>query len=92
MGAIHPYLPERKAPQQKLKRHIPKLEVWRASSLRSWQGDNMTFPFDRSTNDKAVVEPDDPGAPPFQGHRWLLLRESTNSLMRTPIYETEFDA
>lgn len=34
----------------------------------------------------------DAGAPPFQGHRWLPLREQKNSLFRTPISKTEFDA
>lgn len=38
------------------------------------------------------MEPDDPGRPPFKGHRWLPLRDNNNSIMRTPISETEFDA
>ena len=46
----------------------------------------------RSTNDAGLVEPDDPGAPPFQGHRWLPVRDNKNSLMRSPISNTEFDA
>lgn len=92
MGAVHPYLPERKDLAGKAERRSTETEVWRASSLPEWQGDNVTFPLGRSTNDKGVVEPDDPGAPPFPGHRWLPLRENKNSLMRTPISETEFDA
>ena len=92
LGAIHPYLPELKDPDAAAERQSTETEVWRASSLPEWKGDNTTFPLGKGTNDNGVVEPDDPGAPPFPGHRWLPLRDNKNSLMRTPISETEFDA
>ena len=92
MGAIHAYLPETKAPDEKAEQSSSISKAWRASSLPQWKGDNITFPLGRGTNNDGVVEPDDPGAPPFSGHRWLPLRDNNNSLMRTPISETEFDA
>ena len=53
-------------------------DAWRASLLPTWEGDNISFPLDMG--------------PPFKGHRWLPLRDNKNSLMRTPISQTEFDA
>lgn len=88
LGAIHAYLPETKAPDD-----ASEPDAWRASSLPTWEGDNTTFPVsDKRPNADGVVEADDPGAPPFKGHRWLPLRDNKNSLMSTPISKTEFDA
>lgn len=85
MGAIHPYLPERKAPNSSVGPSSQASEVWRPSLLPTWEGTNMDFSI--GGDDKS-----DAGAPPFQGHRWLPLRDQKNSLMRTPISKTEFDA
>ncbi|MCJ1427508.1 hypothetical protein MMC29_005411 [Sticta canariensis] len=87
LGAVHAYLPETKAPDG-----TPEPDVWRASLLPTWEGDNISFPLGTSTNGAGFVENDDPGAPPFKGHRWLPLRDKKNGLMRTPISQTEFDA
>lgn len=87
LGAIHAYLPETKVPDD-----APEPDAWRASSLPTWEGDNSTFPLSKRPNDDGFVEADDPGAPPFKGHRWLPLRDNKNSLMSTPISETEFEA
>lgn len=85
MGAIHPYLPERKAPDPSAGPSSQASEVWRPSLLPSWEGTNIDFSIGGDENSDA-------GAPPFQGHRWLPLRDQKNSLMRTPISKTEFDA
>ncbi|MCJ1470359.1 hypothetical protein MMC07_009004 [Pseudocyphellaria aurata] len=87
LGAIHAYLPETKAPDSP-----QDPDTWRASSLPTWEGDNISFPLGLGTNNDGLVDPHDPGAPPFKGHRWLPLRDRKNSLMRTPISQTEFDA
>lgn len=91
VGAIHSYLPDAEPPAALVKRNeLPA--TWRPSSLPDWHGDEASFPLGQGTNDAGVVEPDDPGAPPHQGHRWLPLRNKKNSIMRTPISQTEFDA
>lgn len=87
LGAVHAYLPETTAPDGAL-----DPDAWRASLLPTWDGDNISFPLGTGTNGAGLVESDDPGAPPFKGHRWLPLRDKKNSLMRTPISKTEFDA
>lgn len=85
MGAIHPYLPETKAPDPSASPSSQVSKVWRPSLLPSWEGTDLSFSIGGDGNGDA-------GAPPFQGHRWLPLRDRKNSLMRTPISETEFDA
>ena len=91
VGAVHSYLPETKYPAAQVERKVP-LETWRPSYLPDWHGDEMYFPLGLGTNGEGVVEHDDPGAPPYHGHRWLPLRDNKNSIMRTPISQTEFDA
>ena len=91
VGAVHSYLPEIKPSTAHLERNTP-LDTWRPSSLPDWHGDKIDFPLGMGTNGDGVVEQDDPGAPPYQGHRWLPLRDNKNSIMRTPISQTEFDA
>lgn len=90
LGAVHSYLPEANPPDATGERSVP--ETWRPSSLPNWHGDQVIFPLGKGTNDAGLVESDDPGAPPYQGHRWLPLRDKKNSLMRSPISQTEFDA
>ncbi len=96
-GAIHAYLPELEPPQN------PSADskgptAWRASALPEWKGENMTFPVAGiragKDDDGGVLAPDMPGAPPFQGHRWLPLPGGANKdeeLWRTPMAETSYD-
>jgi hypothetical protein len=90
LGAVHSYLPEVDPPDATIEQITP--ETWRPSYLPDWHGEEAIFPLGKGTNDAGLVEPDDPGAPPYQGHRWLPLRDKKSSLMRSPISQTEFDA
>ena len=96
-GAIHSYLPETK-PGQNPSADAYGPTAWRASALPEWEGKEMSFPVkgvgpppDGKPDDGGVLPPDNPGAPPFKGHRWLPLPDNERNLWRTPMAESSYD-
>ncbi len=92
LGVIRAYLPELKLPpSEEVETHEAE-ETWRASELPSWQGpDDFVFPLaDKGEDTYGSLKAGEPGAPPFDGHRWLPLRNSTDEMYRTPISKIEY--
>lgn len=94
LGALHAYLPEtiRPAPDANSTSYGPK--AWRASALPVWnEKGQMNFPLaDKSDDNGNVLTPDQPGAPPFKGHRWLPLPDDERNIYKTPVDKTEYSA
>jgi len=70
-------------------------KAWRASALPEWKGEEMSFPVTGVDNGKTDAgEPlpaDNPGAPPFKGHRWLPLSNGTENLWRTLMAKSRYE-
>ena len=97
LGAIHAYLPERSRSKERLndfESYGPR--AWRASSLPTWEGKEMSFPVHGVGSGKedsyTRLPEDNPGAPPFKGHRWLPLPNGDKDLWATPFTNTRYDA
>ena len=97
LGAIHAYLPERSRTKERLndfESYGPR--AWRASLLPMWNGEDMSFPVHGVGSGKedsyTKLPEDNPGAPPFKGHRWLPLPGGDKDLWRTPFSHTRYDA
>ncbi|KAI4209179.1 MAG: hypothetical protein LQ351_007854 [Letrouitia transgressa] len=92
-GAIHAYLPETKPPPEDPSGASLGPKAWRASKLPIWDEEGeMHFEVTMDKpDDGAVLEPDNPAAPPFKGHRWLPLPDPEKNLHRTPYQESRYD-
>ena len=92
LGAIRAYLPELSPPSTDTEDAHETAETWRASELPSWHGpEDFTFPLvDKGDGMFGGLKTGDPGAPPFDGHRWLPLKNSTTEIYRTPIAKVEY--
>lgn len=92
LGAIRAYLPELSPPSADTKHDRGTTETWRASELPKWQGpENFTFPLvDKGDAMFGGLKTGEPGAPPFDGHRWLPLTNSITEIYRTPIANVEY--
>ena len=95
LGAIHAYLPELSRKKEDLgdfEGYGPK--AWRASALPKWEGKEMSFPVSgvgMGKDDGYVRLPEDnPGAPPYKGHRWLPLAGNDTELWRTPSAQSKY--
>ena len=99
LGAIHAYLPEKSRTRESLDDHDGYgPTAWRASKLPEWHGEDgekMEFPVAgvRMGKEDGYVRlpPDNPGAPPYKGHRWLPLPGGDTELWRTPAAEAEYN-
>ena len=96
LGAIHAYLPERSRSRESLgdfESYGPK--AWRASALPFWKGEDMEFPVAGVNHGKddgrTRLPEDDPGAPPYKGHRWLPLPGGDKDIWRTPSSQSKYD-
>ncbi|KAI9804742.1 MAG: hypothetical protein M1825_001110 [Sarcosagium campestre] len=81
LGAIRPYLPEMKPPDESRADDLDwnRRKSWRASELPTWQGPDDHF---------IDFKSDFPA--PFNGHRWLPLRKTTND-DNTPVNVDTYD-
>jgi len=85
--AIFPYLPEA-SPRSDLTTRAPS---WRPSSLeRLREVPNTEWYFPEVPYGGFNLG--EPGAPPFQGHRWLPLDHTAENMLKTPIVGAQYDA
>lgn len=94
LGALHAYLPETTPPKSDANSTSYGSKAWRASALPVWnEAGEMSFPLaDKSDDNGKVLTPDQPGAPPFKGHRWLPLPDDEKNIYKTPVDKTEYNA
>ena len=94
IGAIHSYLPELDPPKDAKPESLGPT-AWRASKLPFRKGKKLDWPVTGVNNGKnddgGVLPSDNPGAPPFNGHRWLPLPNGEEDLDKTPMWESSYD-
>ena len=94
LGAIHSYLPELHPPKDPSPESLGPT-AWRASKLPL--RDEVSFEWEVTgvrngkPDDGSTLPPENPGAPPFKGHRWLPLPENERNLDRTPMVQSSYD-
>lgn len=88
--AVRPYLPETKPPPRL--NGTEKKESWRASELPKY---NETppdeFVFGEKEEKQEHFNTGQVGGPPFAGHRWLPLVDTSANLLKTPIAKAEYN-
>ena len=96
MEAVHAYVPEKARKEADLQNYDGYgPTAWRASALPLWSGEDRDINFTVSgvrhgkADNYSVLPPDDPGAPPYKGHRWLPLAGNDREIYRTPIAQSQ---
>lgn len=94
-GAIHSYLPDRKPPSNiSSDSHGPL--AWRASALPNWQSkpevEVLEFPDTDKESPGQRAPVGSKGGPPYRNHRWLPLRDNGSNIIKTPIWNTQYES